>query len=258
MDFTLPELAGGVGWCGVGLAHGRIGRENPHMDQNENELKMAAAESAVGLVRDGMIVGLGTGSTATFAVSRLGERVKQGLRIWGIPTSERTAAQAQALGIPLSSLAEQPNVDITIDGADEVEEGNLNLIKGLGGALLREKIVACASKKLVIIVHGSKVVRRLGVQQPVPVEVVPFGWQVTARRLSDLGTKPNLRRTPDGEPFRSDGGNYIIDCRFESSASAESLAEQLDHVVGIVEHGFFIGLTSEVHVAAASGVRILT
>ena len=227
------------------------------MEQNENQLKMAAARSAVGLVKDGMIVGLGTGSTAAFAVNHLAERVKQGLRILGIPTSERTAAQARVLGIPLSSLAEEPNIDITIDGADEVEEANLNLIKGLGGALLREKIVAGASKKLVIIIHGSKLVSRLGTHQPVPVEVVPFGWEVTARNLSDLGVKPTLRRNPDGEPFRSDGGNYIVDCRFESGVSAPELAGRLDHVVGVVEHGFFIGLTSEVHVADGSGVRIL-
>ena len=239
-------------------AHHRIGRENPNMGENEDELKIAAAASAVGLVRDGMIVGLGTGSTAAFAVSQLGEHVKQGLRILGIPTSERTAAQAQALGIPLSSLAEEPHVDLTIDGADAVEEGNLNLIKGLGGALLREKIVASASAKLVIIIHGSKLVRRLGVHQPVPIEVVPFGWQVTARHLSDLGAKATLRRNPGGEPFRSDGGNYIVDCRFESSASAAWLARRLDHMVGVVEHGFFIGLTSEVHVAEGGGVRILS
>jgi ribose 5-phosphate isomerase A len=237
----------------MGWPHRLIGRENPYMDQNENQLKMAAAESAVGLVRDGMIVGLGSGSTAAFAVNHLGERVKQGLRILGIPTSERTAAQAQALGIPLSSLAGEPRLDITIDGADEVEEGNLNLIKGLGGALLREKIVAGASKKLVIIIHGSKLVSRLGIYQPVPVEVVQFGWGVTARNLSDLGVKPILRRNPDGEPFRSDGGNYIVDCSFESSASPAELARRLDHVVGVVEHGFFIGLTSEVHVADGSG-----
>jgi ribose 5-phosphate isomerase A len=227
------------------------------MEQNENQLKMAGAISAVGLVKDGMIVGLGTGSTAAFAVNHLAERVKQGLRILGIPTSERTAAHARVLGIPLSSLAEEPNVDITIDGADEVEEANLNLIKGLGGALLREKIVAGASKKLVIIIHRSKLVSRLGTHQPVPVEVVPFGWEVTARNLSDLGVKPTLRRNPDGEPFRSDGGNCIVDCSFESSASAAELAGRLDHVVGVVEHGLFIGLTSEVHVADDSGVRIL-
>jgi ribose 5-phosphate isomerase A len=228
------------------------------MELNESQLKIAAAASAVRLVRDGMIVGLGSGSTAAFAVSHLGERVKQGLRILGIPTSERTAAQAQALGIPLSGLAEQPSIDITIDGADEVEEGNLNLIKGHGGALLREKIVAGASKRLVIIIHGSKLVTRLGIHQPLPVEVVPFGWQVTAQHLSDLGTNPTLRRSADGDPFRSDGGNYIVDCTFESSVSAPLLAQQLDHVVGVVEHGFFIGITSEVHMAESGGVRILT
>jgi ribose 5-phosphate isomerase A len=242
----------------IGIADRPIGRENPYMGLNESQLKIAAAASAVRLVRDGMIVGLGSGSTAAFAVNDLGERVKRGLRILGIPTSERTAAQAQALGISLSSLAEEANVDITIDGADEVEEGSLNLIKGHGGALLREKIVACASKRLVIIIHGSKLVSRLGVRQSVPIEVVPFGWQLTAQRLSDLGAKPTLRRNPDGEPFRSDGGNCILDCTFESNMSAASLAQELDHVVGVVEHGFFIGLTSEVHMAESRGVRILT
>jgi len=228
------------------------------MSQNEDQLKMAAAESAVALVTDGMTVGLGSGSTAAFAVISLGSRVKQGLRIVGIPTSERTAAQARALGIPISSLAEEPNVDITIDGADEVEEGTLNLIKGHGGALLREKIVASASKRLVIIIHASKLVSRLAISDPVPVEVVAFGWQVTVRNLSNLGAKPLLRRNPDGEPYYSDGGNYIIDCTFEPSVSAVELARRLDHVVGLVEHGFFIGLTSEVHVAGTGGVRVLT
>jgi ribose 5-phosphate isomerase A len=228
------------------------------MGQDENQLKIAAADSAVVQVTDGMIVGLGSGSTAAFAVSALGKRVAEGLRIVGIPTSERTAAQARALGIPLSSLEKDPQVDITIDGADEVEEGNLNLIKGHGGALLREKIIASASRKLVIIVHSDKLVTHLGVHDPVPVEVVPFGWQVTARRLSTLGAKPSLRRNPDGEPFRSDGGNYIVDCAFERIVSVESLARQLDHVVGVVEHGLFVGLTSEVHVAGADGVRILS
>jgi ribose 5-phosphate isomerase A len=228
------------------------------MGQDENQLKIAAADSAVAQVTDGMIVGLGSGSTAAFAVSAIGKRVAAGLRIVGIPTSERTAAQARALGIPLSSLEKDPQVDITIDGADEVEEGNLNLIKGHGGALLREKIIASASTKLVIVVHSDKLVTHLGVHFPVPVEVVAFGWQVTARRLSTLGAKPSLRRNPDGEPYRSDGGNYIVDCAFERIVSVESLARQLDHEVGVVEHGLFVGLTSEVHVAGAGGVRILS
>ncbi len=226
------------------------------MSQYEDDLKMAAAQSAVALITDGMIVGLGSGTTAAFAITDLGRRVQHGLHIVGVPTSERTAEQARALGIPIATLDEEPNVDITIDGADEVEKASLNLIKGHGGALLREKIVASASKKLVIIVDESKLVDRLAVRDPVPVEVVPFGWQTTARRLSSLGAKPSLRRNPDGKPFHSDGGNYILDCAFDSRFSAEELAQRLDHVVGVVEHGLFIGLTSEVHVGD-SGVRVL-
>ena len=225
---------------------------------DEDQLKMAAAESAVAQVTDGLIVGLGSGSTAAFAVDILGRRVREGLRIVGIPTSERTAAQARALGIPLSNLEDHPQVDITIDGADEVEQKHLDLIKGRGGALLREKIIATASKKLVIIVHSEKVVTRLGVKDPVPIEIVPFGWQATALRLSTLGAKPLLRRNADGAPYRTDGGNYIVDCTFEKIDPADSLARNIDHVVGVVEHGLFVGLTSEVHVAGAGGVRILS
>jgi len=227
------------------------------MSQDENQLKTAAAESAAAQVIDGMIVGLGSGSTAALAVSALGRRVSEGLRIVGIPTSESTAAQARALGIPLTSLAEESQIDITIDGADQVEEGSLNLIKGRGGALLREKIVASASKRLVIVIHDSKLVSHLGIGEPVAIEVVPFGWLATAHRLSDLGAKPVLRRNANGEPFISDGGHYILDCAFETIPSAESLARRLDHVVGLVEHGLFIGLTAEVHVAGAGGVRVL-
>ena len=227
------------------------------MRQDENQLKAAAAESAAAQVTDGMIIGLGSGSTAALAVSALGRRVREGLRVVGIPTSESTAAQARALGIPLTSLADESQIDMTIDGADEVEEGTLNLIKGLGGALLREKIVARASKRVVIVIHDSKLVSRLAVHQPVPVEVVPFGWLATARRLSDLGARPLLRRDADGKPFISDGGHYILDCAFEPIVSAESLARRLDHVVGLVEHGLFIGLTAEVRVAGAGGVRVL-
>jgi ribose 5-phosphate isomerase A len=227
------------------------------MSQDEKQLKLAAAESAAAQVTDGMIVGLGSGSTASLAVNAIGKRVAEGLRITGIPTSERTAAQARSLGIPLTTLTEAFQIDMTIDGADEVEDGNLNLIKGLGGALLREKIVASASKRLVIVVDDHKLVSHLGAHGPVPVEVVPFGWQVTARRLLDMGAKPVLRRNPDGEPFTSDGGHYILDCAFGAAVSAEPLAKELDHVVGLVEHGLFIGLTSEVHVAGADGVRVL-
>ena len=228
------------------------------MSQDENQLKTAAAESAAAQVTDGMIIGLGSGSTAALAVSALGRRVREGLRVVGIPTSESTAAQARALGIPLTSLADESQIDMTIDGADEVEEGSLNLIKGLGGALLREKIVANASKRLVIVIHDSKLVSHLGVGEPVPVEVVPFGWLVTSRRLQDLGAKPSLRRDAKGEPFVSDGGHYILDCAFGPIVSPLSLAQRLDHIVGLVEHGLFIGMTAEVRVAGAGGVRVLT
>jgi ribose 5-phosphate isomerase A len=227
------------------------------MSQDENQWKLAAAESAAAQVIDGMIVGLGSGSTAAFVVSALGRRVGEGLRIVGIPTSERTAAQARALGIPLTSLAEVSEIDMTIDGADEVDEENLNLIKGHGGALLREKIVANASKRLVIVVDDSKLVSHLATRQPVPVEVAPFGWQATCRNLRNMGARPTLRRNPDAEPFTSDGGHYILDCAFDPIVSPESLASELDHVVGLVEHGLFIGLTSEVRVAGAGGVRVL-
>jgi ribose 5-phosphate isomerase A len=227
------------------------------MSGDVNELKRAAAESAAAQVSDGMVVGLGSGSTAALAVSALGRRVREGLRIAGIPTSERTAAQARALAIPLSTLAEHDQIDVTIDGADEVELGSLNLIKGHGGALLREKIVASASKRLVIVVDQSKLVERLGARQSVPVEVVPFGWQAVARKLRDLGASPLLRQGTDGEAFISDGGHYILDCSFGPAAAAEPLARELDHVVGVVEHGLFIGMTSEVRVAGAGGVRLL-
>ncbi len=227
------------------------------MSPDEQLLKLAAAESAASQVTDGMIVGLGSGSTAALAVSAIGRRVAEGLRIVGIPTSEATAAEARSLGIPLTSLAEVARVDMTIDGADEVEQATLNLIKGLGGALLREKIVAHATRRLVIVVDEQKIVEQLGIHHSVPVEVVPFGWQATARELLDMGAKPVLRRTPDGTPFASDGGHYILDCAFGPIASAASLAKDLDHVVGLVEHGLFVGLTSEVHVASPDGVRIL-
>ncbi len=238
------------------LPEGRLHSES-EMNKDENELKLAAAESAAAQVTDGMIVGLGSGSTAALAVNTLGRRVAEGLRIVGIPTSERTAAQARALGIPLTTLAEVTQIDMTIDGADEVEEGTLDLIKGLGGALLREKIVASASKSLVIVVDDRKLVSHLGTHNPVPVEVTPFGWQTTARRLLGLGAKPVLRRNADGEPFLSDGGHNILDCAFGAIASPGSLAKDLDHVVGLVEHGLFIGLTTEVRIAGADGVRVL-
>jgi ribose 5-phosphate isomerase A len=223
---------------------------------DRDQLKMKAAEAAVARVKDGMILGLGTGSTAWFAVECVGRRVAEGLRIIAIPTSEQTAEHARRLGVPLSSLAEHHRIDLTIDGADEVERGDLNLIKGGGGALLREKIVASASAQLVIIVDETKLVDRLG-RFPVPVEVVPFGWQATAQRVANLGGNPSLRVGADGKAFVTDGGHYIIDCAFGPIRAPAQLESNLNSIVGIVENGLFIGLTSHVVVAGTERVSIL-
>ena len=222
-----------------------------------DELKQAAGNAAAAELRDGMIVGLGSGSTAKLAVDAIGRRVKEGLQIIGIPTSEKTAEQARGLGIQLSTLGEYSQIDVTIDGADEVELGTLNLIKGGGGNHLREKIVASASRRLLIAVDESKPVARLGERARVPVEVAQFGWQATARKLEALGATPSLRLGADAQPFVTDGGNYILDCAFARIDSAEDLQRQLDSVVGVVEHGLFIGLTSVVFVATAQGVKRL-
>jgi ribose 5-phosphate isomerase A len=219
--------------------------------------KRAAAEAAVALVEDGMVVGLGTGSTAAFAIDALAQRVSRGLRILGIPTSARSAAQARDAGIPLTTLSEHRRVALTIDGADEIAVGSLDLIKGLGGALLREKIVASASDRLVIVADAAKLVKHLGVSVPVPVEVVPFGWETTAERLAALGGDPVLRRGDDGQPFRTDGGNLILDCGFGTIADAAALEQGLSGVVGVVETGLFIGMADMALVADDDDVRRL-
>ncbi len=219
--------------------------------------KRAAAEAAVALVQDGMVVGLGTGSTAGFAIDALARRVSQGLRILGIASSERSAAQARDSGIPLTSFAEHRRIALTIDGADEIAVGSLDLIKGLGGALLREKIVAAASDRLVIIADAAKLVERLGASAPVPVEVVGFGWETTAERLAALGANPVLRRAGDGQPFRTDSGNLIVDCGFGSISDAAALEQALSGVVGVVETGLFIGMAHKALVADDNGVRRL-
>jgi ribose 5-phosphate isomerase A len=219
--------------------------------------KRFAAESAADLVRDGLVVGLGSGSTAEIAIQFIGEKVKKGLQIIGVPTSEKSEAVARTLGIRLSTLSEHPELDLTIDGADEVELGSLDLIKGLGGALLREKIVASSSKRLIIIVDESKVVNRLGSHGVVPVEIVPFGWQSTVRRLSGLGWRPTLRLDAERIPFITDGGHYILDCSFDPGISLQARAADLHDTVGVVEHGMFLGMAAEVHVGGRTGVRIL-
>jgi ribose 5-phosphate isomerase A len=228
------------------------------MTVDRDQLKRAAAHGALDYVQDGMVVGLGTGSTATFVVEALGERVAQGLRIVGIPTSERTATLARSLDIPLATFAEHQRIDLTIDGADEVERGTLNLIKGLGGALLREKIVAAASRRLVIVVDQEKLVQRLGERTAVPVEVVQFGWQSTAAALAKLGTEPVLRHAAEDHPFITDGGNYILDCHFAGIADAGQLERGIESIVGVVENGLFVGRSSAVVVATIDGVKVLT
>jgi ribose 5-phosphate isomerase A len=229
------------------------------MDSSEqNQWKKAAAEAAAQLVEDGMVVGLGTGSTAALFVSALARRIsEEHLRIAGIPTSEQTATQARALKIPLTTFAQDSQVDLTVDGADEVELNTLYLIKGHGGALLREKIVAAASRRMAVVADETKMVERLGSRVSVPVEVVQFGWEATQRKLKDLGGNPSLRLGAGGKPQITDGGHYIIDCAFGPMEKPKDIAHHLDHVVGTVEHGLFLGFAREVFVGGRDGVKIL-
>jgi ribose 5-phosphate isomerase A len=224
---------------------------------DRDALKRHAAEAAVELVQDGMVVGLGTGSTAAFAIEALARRHREGLQFIGIPTSDRTAAQAKAANIPLTSFAEHHQIDLTIDGADEVERGTLNLIKGLGGALLHEKIVAAASRRLAIVVDGLKLVDRLGAHTLVPVEVVAFGLEATQAALESIGATARLRRSATGDSFITDSGNRILDCSFGPIADPARLEERIRRVVGVVESGLFISRANVVFVANTSGVHRL-
>jgi ribose 5-phosphate isomerase A len=208
---------------------------------NERE-KEAAGRAAAKLVNDGDVVGLGTGSTAYFAVVALGERVHAGMKVVGIPTSIKTADQARAAGIPLTTLDQHPVIDITIDGADELDP-HLRLIKGGGGALLREKVVASASKKMVVVADSAKLVPVLG-KFPLPIEIISFARTVVERKIVALGATPKLRTRPDGTPYLTDNGNQILDCSFQEIADPAALARTLSDTPGIVEHGLFIGLAS--------------
>ncbi len=227
------------------------------MSTSPDQLKRVAADASAECLKDGQIVGLGSGTTAALAVEAIGRRVASGLRITGISTSEKTTAQARELRIPLATLAEHPAIDITIDGADDVELHTLNLIKGGGGNLLREKIVAAASTRLVIVVDKSKLVDRLGSHSPVPVEVVRFGWEATAKRLTALNLNPKLRKGDGDNPYVTDGGNYILDCAVGPISSADQLGHELDSVIGVVEHGLFLGITSQVLIGTPDGVQTL-
>ncbi|HEY6983236.1 ribose-5-phosphate isomerase RpiA [Reyranella sp.] len=219
-------------------------------------MKRAAAARAVAEVQDGAVLGLGTGTTAELAVEALSKRVAQGLRIVGVPTSERTRALAERLGVPLAPAGDWPRLDLVIDGADQVERDSLDLIKGLGGALLREKIVASAARRMMVVVDGSKLVDRLGGRTPLPVEIVAFGWQGTMERLDALGLQPRLRLVA-GQPFLSDGGNHIVDCHLGEIADARALEAKLSGIVGVVETGLFLGLASTVVVGNSSGIEVM-
>jgi ribose 5-phosphate isomerase A len=221
-------------------------------------LKIEAARAALGHVRDGMRLGIGTGSTAEEFVRLLAEKVAAGMKIVGVPTSERTAALCRELGVPLSTLEETPELDLTIDGADEVD-GQLALIKGGGGALLREKIVAAASARMIVIADESKLVETLG-RFPLPIEVNRFGLGATrlaiARAAEAAGLSgPMTLRMTNGEPFVTDGGHFIIDASFGRIPDPRALSNGLHAVPGVVEHGLFLGLADAAIIAGADGIR---
>ncbi len=230
-------------------------------DDKHDTPKRRVAERALSFVRDGMCLGLGTGSTATIFVDLLAERVRQGLKVICVPTSERTRLQAEGLGIPLATLDERPELDLTIDGADEFDP-HLRLIKGGGGALLREKIVAAASTSMVVIADASKAVPQLG-RFPLPVEVNPFGLASTriliAKVAEDCGLVGpiNLRAGAGPDAFVTDGGHLILDCHFGAIADPDRLALRLDEVPGVVEHGLFIGYARSVITDDGTGTRVI-
>lgn len=200
--------------------------------------KKAAGEKATEFIQQGMVVGLGTGSTAFWAIEKIGQMVKEGLHIRAIATSEQSRQQAEKWNIPVVSWGEIDHIDVDIDGADEVDE-NFNLIKGGGGALLREKIIAFASRKMIVVADQSKRVNLLG-RFPLPVEVIPFGWEMTARRISQLNCKAVLRHK-NKAVFITDNGNYILDCQFGSIPAPDILNDKLNNIPGVVENGLFVG-----------------
>jgi ribose 5-phosphate isomerase A len=220
--------------------------------------KQAAARAAVAAIPDGAVIGLGTGTTADLMLAALAERVRrEGLRITGIPTSERTRVQAAQLGIALADINDDLAITLSIDGADEVTLPQLDLIKGRGGALLREKLIAASSRYRVIIADVSKIVTTLASHSPVPVEVIAFGWRRTAARLAELGARPALRplRDDPARPFVSDEGHYILDCHLGPVSRPDVLAARIKATVGVVEHGLFIGMTERVYIGGPQGVR---
>jgi ribose 5-phosphate isomerase A len=224
--------------------------------QARQVLQQSAAERAIDHVEPGMVIGLGSGTTASFALRKLAEDLRsQKLRdVRGVPSSDTTAALARELGVPLTTLDEQPQLDLTVDGADEVDP-DLNLIKGAGAALLREKMLAQASARLIIVVDESKLSRVLGLRRSLPVEVVAFGWRAQQRYLEGLGAEVALRRAADGRPWLTDNGNLILDCSFGPLQEPEQLATVLSARAGVVEHGLFIGLATDLICAGSQGLR---
>ncbi len=220
-------------------------------------LKRQAALRALDYVQDGMLLGLGSGSTAAFFVAELGLRVAAGLRVVGVPTSRDAEQLASRSGVPLTDLTAAASIDLTVDGADEIETGTLNLTKGRGGALVREKLVAHASAQEIIIADQSKLVAHLGERSELPVAVVPFGWERTAREIEGLGCRALRRLCADGTAVVSDDGLYLLDCRFPPIADPEQLAGSLKRIVGVVEHGLFLHMTARAIVAGVERVQVL-
>ena len=246
----LREWVDLLGVIGLAIARDRSGA-------SIEALKRAAGHRAADFVRDGMVVGLGSGSTARHAILRVADRLRRSeLRdVVAIPTSEETARLARHEGIPLATLARHAQIDVTIDGADEVDP-HFNLIKGLGGCLLREKIVAFATAKEIIVVDESKLVQTLGTRSPVPVEVIRFGWRNTRAALAETGAQPVLRQVGEA-PYVTDEGNYIVDCTYEGIESPGELMLRLNAIPGVVENGLFLGVADLVVVASPSGVAVL-
>ena len=221
---------------------------------DKERFKQMAAEKAVEEIQPGAIVGLGTGSTVYYVLLALGEKVRDGLNITGIATSKQTETISAKQGIPLSTLAERPVIDLTIDGADEIDP-SLNLIKGGGGALVREKIIAHASKRLVIVADESKLVSVLGTTFALPVEVLQFGWEATQTAINNICGKSTMRYSGEN-PFLSDNGNYILDCRFDMIRQPAQIELQLNNLPGVVENGLFVSRADKAIIGTTSGVEI--
>lgn len=219
-------------------------------------MKRLAAEKACDYIENGMIIGLGTGSTVDYALRKIGKMVNEGIKIKGIPTSFRTKKIAIEEKIPLTSLEDNPEIDITIDGADEVDS-ELRLIKGGGGALTREKMIAYYSKKVIIIIDETKVVKMLGIDFSLPVEVVKFGWTLTKNKLKEFNCNVELRKIMNN-PYITDNSNYIIDCEFDRIKDPEQLEIDINNIPGVVENGLFIGLADEIIVGSKQGIKTLS